>query len=158
MKFNWNLFSLFKKKKEIQQTPIVVTEEDLPEVSNYNTSEPSDRIRQRRKEFLDDLVQYYGYDTRRRSTKGQSCFYRLGKRKCAIGRHISDQDYHISLENRSVSNSTIFESLPRNIQELGVEFLGSIQNLHDVGRNWNKRSGLSKIGKDTVEEIRSSSC
>jgi len=119
-------------------------------------------IRQRRLEFLEEGVKYFLTDTRRRAVKsfnsfGTRCMYRTSSRvnckKCFIGRHIPDRQYFTGLEGSSVTSKLLYV-LPPDIQELGLGFLQSCQHLHDQERFWNKRSGMTELGKSEVSKIR----
>ena len=112
-------------------------------------------IEQQRKEFLEETVQFYSEDVTRRATDGYHCMYRTEDgRKCAIGRHISDDKYTSRMEENSCVSNIVFYSLPQEIQDLGQDFLSHIQSLHDGDENWGKEKGLSPIGEGKVNYIR----
>lgn len=116
-----------------------------------------------RLEFLNDTITYYSENVDRRCTYEHGCFYSpINSDKqgisegCAIGRHL-DSELQLRLDKDSigdsgVSNDEVFESLPTWLQELGQDFLVSIQILHDRKENWDSK-GLSEIGKEHVNNI-----
>ncbi len=116
-------------------------------------------IKQKRLAFLEDTVNFF--NSTNRCTINSVCRYFLeGKDGCAIGRHIPDkklcQEFD-SLHMTGVSNGIIFNRLPLNLQELGLNLLSSVQRLHDNSDNWDK-NGLSKAGKEHYKNIKDSYC
>lgn len=111
-------------------------------------------IEQRRKEFLDETVEFYSEDVSRRAINEiGKCRYRMNNgNKCAIGRWIPDEKYKLSLEGTSC-NSEMLKILPDEIQELGCKFLWMVQQLHDRPQHWNKE-GLTEEGKKYIKEIK----
>lgn len=112
-------------------------------------------IKKRRLAFMDEAVAYYSTDVTRRAKYGilNHCLYKTkdGK-KCMIGRYISDENYDVKLENLTIHNERIQKSIPKNILELGVEFLHRMQLLHDHDHFWNK-DGLTEQGKLELKTI-----
>lgn len=116
-----------------------------------------------RKSFLEDTIKFYSEDTSRRAVREKGsvpkCVYRLNQegliKKCAIGRHIRDEDYNPEIESPSgiLTNLLAQEVLPIRVSQLGLEFLQNIQRLHDEDENWNE-SGISELGHQTVKEIK----
>lgn len=114
-------------------------------------------LKQKRKEFLDDTVKYYSEDTSRRSVLDK-CMYRTGDgRKCAIGRYIPDDKYTTLIEGKNVISKLVYNLIPQNISMLGIDFLLSIQSLHDESDNWDK-NGLTEKGKEYVNFIEEKYC
>ena len=118
-------------------------------------------IEQRRLEFLDETVAFYGEDTSRRALQNNQCMYRTDDgRKCAIGRVIPDELYSRSLDRTGgVGIVTILESpklskrIPDNVKELGKYFLLSVQKLHDRTSSWQMGKGLSESGQKYYDDI-----
>lgn len=124
-------------------------------------------LKKRRKEFLDETVRYYSADTSRRATAIDSCNNILGScryrlfafegdpnpKKCALGRHIPDELYNPDVECLSSKDSEFMVLLPKEVSELGAEFLSDIQSLHDVDANWGATSGLTDWGQEEYERI-----
>lgn len=123
---------------------------------NINFAEIAN-IKERRKWFLFDTVNFYNSENRAQTEDGM-CFYRpMGDSPgCAIGRHL-DRDSEVLVNNLS----GIVESLciklgkdwmPQWMYEMGTNFLQTIQNFHDSEECWNK-NGLTSYGKDCLNSI-----
>jgi len=131
-------------------------------------------IEQQRLEFLNDMVAYYSFDSQNRrciSAYGQ-CRYNpktlaLEKSEgCAIGRKLSKEvsnemddigedsidEFMLGGYFREKLSSKAIEELDK-LEKLGVDFLGSIQTLHDIDRYWSHH-GLSEEGIKKVKEIK----
>lgn len=116
------------------------------------------------KNMLNDVVEHFSSNPcklRSRSKIG-TCLYNPPSYKtesigCAIGMYLKT-GVAKKLDN-SGSIVTIFylpkkkALLPIWMQELDVEFLQDIQQLHDADKNWTK-NGLSNNGKRSVNKIR----
>jgi hypothetical protein len=87
------------------------------------------------------------------------CIY-SGEIGCAVGRLIEDKSLcermDLCEENR-VSSFSIGELLPLEIQELGMNFLSQLQDLHDESSNWNE-SGLSEVGLEKWNSVKEMYC
>lgn len=113
-------------------------------------------IQQHRKEFFEEGVSFYAYDTRRRAVingRTTTCKYRIDKKRCMIGRHIPDENYSESIEGSGISDFGVYTLLPLKIQNLGLSFLESTQYFHDNHEYWNKRKGLTQKGKIQYQYI-----
>lgn len=121
-------------------------------------------IEEKRLEFLEDTVKYYSEDVSRRALDSQgSCRYITEDgRRCAIGRFIIE-DHMCEVLDNSKSNTvwSIFKFcphfLPKHILDLGSDFLGSIQLLHDGIFYWHLK-GITGEGKEYVEKIKTEFC
>ena len=115
-----------------------------------------DELQQRQLDFLEDTVKYYSEDTSRRAvTIGGSCYYRTDDgRKCAIGRHIPDELYDVSIENKGIDSIIGFECISDELRELGMLFLSGVQDLHDSADYWISGEGLSIEGGKWVDYIK----
>lgn len=117
--------------------------------------------------FLDETVEYYSADTNRRCVNGNMCYYspKTARKEsvsegCAVGRHLP-ADFANYLDGRATiisvhgifGNPGLYAKLPDELKELGKDFLGGVQRLHDVSENWNA-NGLTKQGKRAVEVIK----
>lgn len=127
-------------------------------------------LKQKRKEFLEDTWKYYDEDVSRRAielkiatvdpidpTKDNKlksiCKYKTSDgKKCAIGRYIPDDKYDPSIEGKGIGQEGVSNILPKEIMDLGDEFLVKIQLLHDCDDNWNEY-GLSGQGESQVADI-----
>jgi len=113
-------------------------------------------IKQRRLEVLEDTCRHF--NSTNRAVNGMNvCSYALG---CAIGRRIPDLALRERLDGFAVSSvrdDDIFRLLPTELQDLGKDFLGDLQVLHDNRNNWNE-TGLSSKGKFAAAEIRRNYC
>lgn len=115
-------------------------------------------LEQRRLDFLEEMVSFYGEDTSRRSIhRNGDCLYwdKATGNKCSIGRYIPEYKYNGEIENEPVKDACVFELLPKEIQELGKNFLTEIQRFHDdeLGIRWNDK-GLTESGKYRIEIIK----
>ena len=116
-----------------------------------------DELQQRQLDFLEDTVKYYSEDTSRRAVTigGSYCYYRTDDgRKCAIGRHIPDELYDVSIENKSICSIIGFECISDELRELGMLFLMNVQELHDSDWYWVSGEGLSTEGGKWVYYIK----
>ena len=115
-----------------------------------------DELQQKQLDFLEDTVKYYSEDTSRRAVKfSGGCFYRTDDgRKCAIGRHIPDELYDVSIENKSICSIIGFECISDELRELGMLFLSDVQELHDSNVYWVSGEGLSIEGGKRVDYIK----
>lgn len=113
-------------------------------------------IKERQLTFLKDTAAHYNLSNRgvRESVKGAGsiCTYVAG---CAIGRHITDmkkrEDFDAS-HRSAVGEKEIFNRLPKWMKEMGDDFLGDVQALHDEESNWDG-DGINEKGKNAVENI-----
>lgn len=115
-------------------------------------------LKQARLDFLNETVQYYSEDVKRRAVENVSCRYKTrdGK-KCALGRWIPDNLYNENIEGCGVEDLISRDLLPDNIKILGAKFLMHVQRLHDFSGSWDK-TRLTENGIDYVEEIKRQYC
>ena len=106
-------------------------------------------LQQKQLQFLNDTVNHFNINNRGANKFTNRCSYKDG---CAIGRHLTPELCDKFDKNGSALFA-LFDQLPKNLQELGKDFLREIQILHDNEYNWNQ-TGLSKIGKEKVEYIK----
>lgn len=122
-------------------------------------------INKKRLQILEDTLKYYSQDPKeRRCQNDGQCLYSgetAGKQTdgCAVGRLLEpelrsklDIEYTLS-EDRGSSVSFVFDELPKDIQELGEEFLTELQGLHDGDRHWTD-TGVSEDGKTKYNDIK----
>ena len=116
-------------------------------------------------ELLQDTIAYYSVNpAERRCRSLYSCNYspiKINKplsEGCAIGRHL-DEDVKIKFDNyydiKSINFEypDIFALAPQWMQDMDIDFLQAIQNLHDYSDYWGE-TGLSEFGKERVDEIK----
>ena len=92
-----------------------------------------------------------------RSVDGGICKY-SGPIGCAVGRLVDDKELCEKLDNRKDGKGTgvrrVFNRLPDSVKELGIDFLSSIQYLHDNDCYWDdagpNESGIHSF--ITIEE------
>lgn len=86
-------------------------------------------------------------DWQRSFRDDETCAYRgFGGLKCAIGHLISDEDYSPEMESVSVSALKRMGLLPKNLQEIDINFLLNCQVQHDLARSaYCLRHGLRRI-------------
>ena len=108
-------------------------------------------IKERQLAVLEDTVKHY--NSTNRSQDGLSCvYYPTDKSEgCAVGRLIKNKELCNTLGSRSVS--TAFVHLPKEVKELGVEFLTDLQSLHDTAPFWDA-DGLTISGEGFVTQIK----
>lgn len=106
-------------------------------------------LSQKRNKFLDDMLVYYSTNPRGCVGERKICYY---SSNCAIGR-LLDDDLCRELDSQPSAVRYIFHKLPIALQELGVDFLESIQILHDTDSNWDE-SGLNSYGIEQANIIR----
>ncbi len=112
-------------------------------------------------ELLEDTINHYtihnrGYD-------GSSCTYldTHTRRKCAIGRLLTDEEC-VELNNKISTiddffterkyylDNLLFDSIHKKLSKYSEEFLVWLQNLHDDQKNWDEH-GLTVDGKHQVD-------
>jgi hypothetical protein len=124
-------------------------------------------IKQLQLEFLEDMVEYYSADPKKRRNYDEEhevCQYLpISKESegCAIGRKISKRlakklDNFIGLgddygSGTSVDSDGVFELLPQKLQNLGQEFLIDIQKFHDEKEHWASKKTI-KCRMDRIIE------
>jgi len=119
-------------------------------------------IEQKRLDFINSELGYFIEDPSRRSVdKKGDCYYRHPDdgRPCLIGKQISDEDYDLGMENDAVGcvDKYVWNKLSKDIQNLGGDFLSSLQRFHDSYRNWTS-TGLSEEGEYTLNGIKEKYC
>lgn len=118
-------------------------------------------IKERQLAFLEETANHYNKDNR--SSDKTGCYYSpktkglVGKSQgCAIGRKLSEE-LAVELDkkclNHGVNSQKVFNLLPKEVQELGMDFLVIIQTLHDVDYNWDE-NGLTGTGESNVKKIK----
>ena len=110
--------------------------------------------------YLNDVANHY--NSTNRCTDGMVCKYEPiteWTEGCAIGRRLSaklQKQLDTNGHDTGVNNYYVFEKLPKWMQDLGKNFLRSIQMLHDDAGSegyWSV-NGLSKNGEDRVMSIK----
>lgn len=113
-------------------------------------------VQKKQLKVLNETIEAYNVNTRCTNEEGDCKYYVEGKQGCAIGRLIEDVELKKKLDSGGftmVDNDCVFIQLPKEIQELGQDFLTRLQCLHDNKENWGEQ-GLSENGEDTVEYIK----
>lgn len=117
------------------------------------------KFSQTKQELLQNTVNFY--NSNNRAVSSNKCQYITKScNRCAIGREVQlnlatqleDMDVSSDYSGSSVSNSKIFNILPKRLTNMGQDFLVSIQNLHDAKTCWDE-NGLSNAGKHQVDAI-----
>jgi hypothetical protein len=107
-------------------------------------------------EVLDLVINTFNSNNRAVDISGV-CRYLMTKdceiRKCAVGILIPDELLTPEWGDIIGSVDMIFTKLPKEVQDLGSDFLAYIQSLHDSDSNWDEK-GLSYTGKESVKIIR----
>lgn len=127
-------------------------------------SQKNEQIRQRRLEILE-------WEKANRNGKNRSivrdvdsgmprCIY-SGEIGCAVGRLIPDKSLCEKMDadenNTSVNCDFIQNLLPKDVKELGMEFLTDLQCLHDSCDSWDE-FGLSESGLQWWNSIKEQHC
>lgn len=111
-------------------------------------------------DFLNETTAHY--TLKNRGYNGDHCEYSpiIGiSEGCAIGRKIADKKLCSDLDSGKfdccfgVSSNSVFAVIPKELQELGQDFLAEIQSLHDDVRYWDE-TGLNEVGKNKVQSIK----
>lgn len=108
--------------------------------------------------LLEETVNHYNSKNRAANT---SCVYSPipdVSEGCAIGRKIKDKQLCADLDAHKhggygVSNQSVFNVLPDELKELGMNFLHDLQRLHDEPAYWDEK-GLSLSGAECVRRIK----
>lgn len=119
-----------------------------------------DKVKRRMIGFLDETVNHYNLNNR--SYFGGSCSYipldESCSEGCAIGRKLP-KTYKKKLINTIFNYgygvSWLFEKfgVPKYFKEMPIEFLTSVQCLHDEPTHWTNE-GLSDLGVSFYEKIK----
>lgn len=110
--------------------------------------------------FLAETIMYYSVNpTERRSIHKGACYYSSRHPKsegCAIGRYLEpslanafDSGFPSSIAGLFYQHKNL---LPKWMQDSDVDFLSSVQKLHDISSYWTD-GGLSDKGKEHVDKI-----
>ncbi len=114
-------------------------------------------LKDKQLKVLNDTIKAYNVNTLCIHETGGCKYYIEGKQGCAVGRLIDDIELRKKLdrnhEGGETDVSSVFELLPDNVKELGVEFLTDLQALHDTKALWDDK-GLNVHGKDRVGQIK----
>lgn len=103
-------------------------------------------------DFLNDMYCYYSMNPHMRAANDKgTCFYRQKCadgtiKKCAIGRHISDELYNEGLETRGVDDIAVSQVAP-SLSNLYNSFLRDVQMFHDNPRMWEIKLNTTRIAK-----------
>ncbi len=104
---------------------------------------------------LNETIAFYNSANRSINNTGHgACMYINNKgNKCAIGRLVTDELARTLEANMLKSASDIFHLLPKEVQDLGLNFLEHLQVLHDNSHVWNT-TGLTRDGEAEVRNIK----
>ena len=103
-------------------------------------------------QLLEETIEYYSKNPR--AIENSHCCYKTSNgHRCAIGRLLDDETLIIIRNTGSVSANDIWDKLPQEIRDFGINFLADLQALHDNPYNW-ESSGLSGEGKGFVNDIK----
>jgi hypothetical protein len=113
-----------------------------------------------KKELLQSTIDYYSEDVNRRCEVDGDCSYspqKAGKadisKGCAIGRFMTKAQQKEADAQAMPSVASLAKNLiPKSLRSFDVEFLKSIQHLHDIGRFWDEK-GLSAEGIERAKRI-----
>lgn len=110
-------------------------------------------MKKRMKAYLDDVANFYNSGNRATDENG-TCIYdsTYVSPGCAIGKELTDKELNIRVFEEPIRNIDCTvdllyneEVLPKWMMDFDVEFLLSLQNLHDDEKYWNEE-GLSNVG------------
>jgi len=114
-------------------------------------------IQERRLEILNWEKDNRNFNNRSVSDESGLCVY-SGPIGCGVGRLIEDKDLCYNLDKSPFSAvPCIFSFLPKDVRELGEDFLCSVQLFHDRKANWNE-NGLTSIGMKTYDCLKKTYC
>ena len=115
-------------------------------------------LKQIQLETLNETVEFYSVDPNgRRAFNAENfgqCHYKTSDgRKCAVGRLFKRGEYSEKYGSTTFINLPLKKGVKRLRDTYGVDFLQTLQKLHDTSTNWNN-DGLSEIGKREVEYLK----
>ena len=114
--------------------------------------------------FLQDVVDYYGDDVRRRSIIGNGIPRLITKsgKKSPVGRHLSSSDYFKAIEYHPYTYTGLLNLyptlIPEKIKMLGEDFLNRVEILHHCREYWGRKKGMTVLGKAMVERLLREHC
>lgn len=106
-----------------------------------------------RKQIIDETVEFYSEDPRRRAVdEHNACVYLTEDgRKCAVGRCLEEDaptlDHEGSISALTLRRMFQDEEFRPEYRGHPLDFWQDIQNLHDQNDNWETSGGLSESGK-----------
>lgn len=113
-------------------------------------------------EIIDETVAFYGEDTSRRSTtpkKGCKYYNEENGNMCAVGRCLTEDG--LSRIHEKEGYGIIYFGIDGisnwfkdEYKDHSISFWDDLQVLHDNNRNWVEGKGLTKLGKEYVEELK----
>ncbi len=115
-------------------------------------------LKEKQLKVLNDTVAIYNKNNRS-IIDGKCLYFMEGTIGCAVGRLIADKELCKQLDGLDNGETTgvgvVFDKLPSDVKQLGVDFLKELQNLHDdvYTRYWDD-NGLSIKGVEFVERIK----
>ncbi len=115
---------------------------------------PHPTLKEKQLKLLVETSEHFNSGNRSVSKYNNLCTY--GGVGCAIGRLILEKSLCDELDkmgDTSVYNKRIFDLLPLYLRELGEDFLGAIQDLHDNKLHW-ANDGMSEAGRLRFAEIK----
>lgn len=110
------------------------------------------------KEIVDETVEHYSKDPRRRASNDGDCFYLLGKKKCAVGRCMTPKARTKYAEFVGGATDLHFDAggidnvLPPRYRGHPLLFWSLLQQLHDTDSYWSE-SGITEDGANYAKEI-----
>ena len=122
-----------------------------------------DLQQKRMRDVLEDTIQYFDANPKRRCSKGGNCEYNpavLGIEAvsdgCAIGRYMTPEQK--TEAGGPTGQNLVVDQLPPDLipdvlKGLPMDFLTELQSLHDRNDTWTAE-GLSTIGLSVVERMR----
>lgn len=108
--------------------------------------------------LVDDTVNFFAEDPRNRRSYDEQgyCMYQSPSgRCCAIGRMLPESVRQNLLRSDNTAPIRRLKIIHPNLDiwKYHVEFLGSLQHIHDRNDYWSKR-GMTRLGRSRVAELK----
>lgn len=104
-------------------------------------------------EILEDTLRIYGTNPKKRSVDStRTCVYNgPDGEACAVARLIPKRK-RLKLPEYPVRNNCVQSILPTSVRNLGVNFLESLQGVHDKNVNWSDPSNMIDSVVDVLND------
>ena len=114
-------------------------------------------LKEKRQDFLNEVVNHFNLNNRAVDCNNKCVYSHAVNGGCAIGRKCSEELANKLDFRESVESDEVFPHLPKELQELGKDFLMAIQNLHDGQHYWTT-NGPSIDGHRNIQRIEKDYC
>jgi hypothetical protein len=111
---------------------------------------------EKRREILEDTINFYNNNPVAINDVG-CCYYQMPGTniRCAVGRLLIKDDL---TSVNTITINCLYEDysylFPPAVLECGLDFLSSLQKLHDYPQHWIKNKGITKEGEEYANFIK----